>query len=202
MMMSEFTERTGIEPTMEEYSVIEEMYYGFDGDKNAFCKDFMAKGRMIEALRRLNDQTAESFFKANEHRRDAEERVAELEARVKKLEARLDKELEWQPYEDPHNVAQAEYEQLAGAGGTRELTDEEAADMIANEFGFDRSKIVIVHEVVRQEINRHHQCRRAGALPRKALFNAWDWNYIAFNIKGNATMGYEMHNGGLQMYRG
>lgn len=38
MMMNEFVERTGFEPTMEEYREIEEAYYNFDGDKNAFCK--------------------------------------------------------------------------------------------------------------------------------------------------------------------
>lgn len=38
MMMNEFIERTGIEPTAEEYNEIEEAYYKFDGDKDAFCK--------------------------------------------------------------------------------------------------------------------------------------------------------------------
>lgn len=38
MMMSEFTERTGFEPTAEEYAEIEEAYYSFDGDKDAFCR--------------------------------------------------------------------------------------------------------------------------------------------------------------------
>lgn len=55
-------------------------------------------------------------------------------------------------------------------------------------------------EVVKMEINRHHQCRKIGMIPRKALFNVWDWNYIVFNIAGNTTMGYEMHDGELQMY--
>ena len=35
MMMNEFIERTGIEPTAEEYNEIEEAYYKFDGDKDA-----------------------------------------------------------------------------------------------------------------------------------------------------------------------
>ena len=84
----------------------------------------------------------------------------------------------------------------------RELSDEEAADLIAKEFGFHRSKITIVHEVRKQEINRHRQLRSVGMIPRKALFDVWDWNYICFNVRGNATMGYEMHNGELQMYWG
>lgn len=36
-----FTERTGFEPMAEEYAEIEEAYYGFDGDKNAFCKHWL-----------------------------------------------------------------------------------------------------------------------------------------------------------------
>lgn len=202
MMTSEFTERTGIEPTLSEYEVIEEMYYEFDGDKNAFCKDFIKNNRMVEALRRLNDKTEKAFFKANKNRRDAEEKVADLEDEVLRLKAQLEKEQEWKPYEDEHNVKQTEYEKLAAASDTRELSDDEAADMIANEFGFDRAKIKIVHEVAKHEINRHNQTRRVGMIPRKALFNAWDWNYIVFNVKGNVTMGYEMHNGELRMYWG
>ena len=53
MMMSEFTERTGIEPTVEEYGMIEEMYYEFDGDKDAFCRDFVKKNRMLEVQREI-----------------------------------------------------------------------------------------------------------------------------------------------------
>ena len=44
MMMSEFIERTGFEPTAKEYAKIEEAYYDFDGDKDAFCKAFVKDG--------------------------------------------------------------------------------------------------------------------------------------------------------------
>ena len=202
MMMSEFIERTGFEPTAEEYNEIEEAYYKFDGDKDAFCINWKhsvgvkgiceARGEKIAKLRSTMMETEKHL-------------MAEIKDRDKKiadLEAKLDRELEWQPYESEQNVRQADYEKLASAGDTKELTDEEAADMIASEFGFDRSKIVIVHEVVKEEINRHRQCRRVGTIPRKALFNAWDWNYIVFNIRGNCTMGYEMYNGQLRMYWG
>lgn len=200
MMMNEFTERTGIEPTAAEYNVIEEMYYEFDGDKNAFCKDFVKKNRMVEALRRLIAEKKETITNLVEGCCRANEKAAEMEAKLKDLEAKLEREQEWQPHECEHNVKQADYERLAEAGGTRELSDDEAADMIASEFGFNKSKIVIVHEVVKEEINRHRQCRRVGTIPRKALFNAWDWNYIVFNICGNVMMGYEMYNGELRQY--
>lgn len=38
MMMSEFIDRTGFEPTAKEYAKIEEAYYDFDGDKDAFAR--------------------------------------------------------------------------------------------------------------------------------------------------------------------
>ncbi len=41
MMISEFIDRTGFEPTAKEYAKIEEAYYNFDGDKDAFCKAFV-----------------------------------------------------------------------------------------------------------------------------------------------------------------
>lgn len=44
MMMKEFTERTGVTPTFQEYRDIEADYYAFDGDKDAFCKAWVAAG--------------------------------------------------------------------------------------------------------------------------------------------------------------
>ena len=202
MMMSEFIERTGIEPTAEEYGMIEEMYYEYEGDKNAFCKDFVKKNRMVEALRRLIAEKRDTIVNLTEGCCRANTKAAEMEAKVKDLETKLEREQEWKPYEDEHNVRQADYERLDADSSRRELTDDEAADMIAQEFGFDRSKIRIVHEVAKLEISRHRRTRKVGAYERKALFDAWDWNYICFNVKGNTTMGYEMHNGQLQMYWG
>ena len=49
MMISEFIERTGFEPTADEYVKIEEAYYNFDGDKDAFCKAF-AKGNGVSRI--------------------------------------------------------------------------------------------------------------------------------------------------------
>ena len=38
MLVSEFIDRTGYQPTAEEYAEIEQAYYVFDGDKDAFCR--------------------------------------------------------------------------------------------------------------------------------------------------------------------
>lgn len=45
MTLSEFIERTGgFVPTDEEYSKIQDAYYKFDGDKDAFCRTWLANG--------------------------------------------------------------------------------------------------------------------------------------------------------------
>lgn len=194
MMIQEFEKLTGLTVTPVEYDTIEQMYYEFDGDKQAFCKKFMKDNGIIEVLRLIAAGLEAEKFEALSNLQIANEKIA-------RLEANLDRELEWRPYEDTHNVSQNDYDTLANDRDTQELTDEEAADIIAREFGFDRSKIVIIHEVLTYEINRHRQLRKTGTTPRKALFNAWDWNYIVFNIKGNVTMGWEMHDGELQQYR-
>ena len=38
MLVSEFIDRTGYQPSAEEYAEIEQAYYVFDGDKDAFCR--------------------------------------------------------------------------------------------------------------------------------------------------------------------
>lgn len=38
MLRSEFIERTKYEPDFDEYEIIEEAYYEFDGNKDEFCK--------------------------------------------------------------------------------------------------------------------------------------------------------------------
>ena len=199
MMIHEFTDLTGFEPSLDEYAEIEEQYYAFDGDKKAFCKSFVQNG----GVQKVYDKRLETIERLRSEQMEVEKNlmqtIKEKDAMIARLEADLEKEQEWQPFEDEHNVSQAEYEKLEKAGA-RELSDEEAADMIAEEFGFDRSKIRIVHEVKKWEINRHRRCRAVGMIPRKALFEAWDWNYIVFNVIGSVARGYAMHNGERQQY--
>ena len=204
MMREEFEKLTGFYPTTELYKAIEDAYNEFPGDKNAFCDAYVSnKDGLAERIARNVDWTqipAEKLLaRAKE---EAAGEVKKLTAEIERLKKQLEREEEWKPYEDEHNVSQSNYEAIASTSSARELTDDEAADMIAKEFGFDRTKITIVHEVRQQEINRHRKIRNVGTFHRKALFDVWDWNYICFNVHGNSTMGYEMYNGELQMYWG
>ena len=113
MMLSEFVERTGFEPMPAEYAKIEEAYCGFNGDKDAFCKAFVAgdgekkiyQARAAE-IDRLNGKILDmdkTFQQSN----------TEYERRLAALQAELDRELEWKPYEFTKNISQAEYAELA-----------------------------------------------------------------------------------------
>ena len=89
MMMSEFIERTGFEPTAKEYAKIEEAYYDFDGDKDAFCKAFvkdggarkLCKARAAE-IDRLNSLLLESERQYKKDMADREKRIDELTAEL------------------------------------------------------------------------------------------------------------------------
>ena len=111
MMMSEFIERTGFQPLPFEYAKIEEAYYNFDGDKDAFCRAFVkadGEKKVYQAraaeIDRLNGKILE-MDRAS--KRDSEV----YEKRIADLQAQLDKELEWKPSEGTGtNMTQADYE--------------------------------------------------------------------------------------------
>lgn len=194
MMKSEFTKLTGIEPTEQEYKAIEAMYYDFDGDKKAFCKWFIENDGMTAALREIVKEQAAAIEKVTDQLHEADDTVRKLAEQNDWLATQLQKEQEWEPYELPQSYKQADYDKLNNCSGRKELTDRKAADVIADEFGFDRSKIVIKHSAPRYEKNRHGELRGLISTERKALFDAWDWNYIRFSV---CNVTYEMQNGEL-----
>ena len=134
MMMSEFIDRTGFEPTAKEYAKIEEAYYDFDGDKDAFCKAFVKDG----GARKLCKARAAEIDRLNsllmESERQYKKDVADREKRIDELTAELDRELEWKPSDGAGtNMRQSDYAHLADCGKT--MTDEEAKAFIADECG-------------------------------------------------------------------
>ena len=198
MMIQEFEELTGLHPTMMEYAVIEDLYYDFDGDKREFCKKFAAQDEpLLNVARMVASETKSELDKA---KKEAAKEKADLEAKVKRLEAELEREQEWKPYEDKHNCSDEKYDQLARTGAADELTDDEAADMIAKEFGFVRESISIIRWAPVYEINRHSRLRQVGQKVRRPRFAAWDWNYIRFNVTANVARAYEMVDGELKPF--
>lgn len=134
MMMSEFIDRTGFEPTAKEYAKIKEAYYNFDGDKDAFCKAFVKDG----GARKLCKARAAEIDRLNslllESERQYKKDMADCEKRIDELTAELDRELEWKPSDGAGtNMRQSDYAHLADCGKT--MTDEEAKAFIADECG-------------------------------------------------------------------
>ena len=196
MMMSEFIDRTGFEPTASEYERIEKAYYDFDGDKDAFCKAFVkdsgekkiCKARAAE-IQRLKSQMIEL---EKQFKKD----VADREKRIDELTAELDKELEWKPSDSTGaNMEQKSYEELAKYG--KVMTDDEAKAFIADECGFDPEKIRIQHEVNTYEVNKYRRLRKSGTFDRAPVYEATDWNYVRFDC---ACFMYELVNGELRFY--
>ena len=207
MMVSEFTERTGFQPTAAEFTKIEGAYYDFNGDKEEFCRAFVAQGgekKVYEArateIERLKGQIVEleKVFKA-----DGEKQ----EKRIADLQAQLDKELEWRPSEvTGTNMSQERYEKLLANctghnGDPHVMSEAEARQLVAEEFGFDPERIEIVTTVHTYDVNKYHQLRKAAAYTRQPLYDATDYNYVRFNVRCAATTyTYEMVNGELETY--
>ena len=147
------------------------------------------KDRLETAREEANrsDETAKTLYNENES----------LKKQVARLEAQLEKELEWKPYEEKMNVSKTGYENLAMQDDTRQLSEEEAKQMIHRLFGFETGKIEIVTSVPVHEINRHRQLRVARHEERRPLYNATDWNYIRFDCCG---MSYEFYNDNLRFF--
>ena len=196
MMIEEFEKRTGFYPTLVQYEAIERAYMDFDGDKDAFCKAYKknADGMAERIQREVNMAT----FKAQR------DQVAELSRRdieIERLKKELEREQEWKPYEDTHNITQEQYTGLAESvpgGAAHYMTDAEALDWVCSEFGFDRSKVMILHEIDEYEINRNHQLRRTGKkIDRRPVYCATDYHYIRFNVGRNW---WECWNGQLRPF--
>lgn len=196
MMISEFIERTGFEPTADEYRQIEEAYYNFDGDKDAFCKAFVENAGEKKIYRHRADYIADLESQLVDSEKAHKAEIAKLQAEIANIRCELDRELEWKPAADTGtNMSQHDYEHLASSG--RQMTDDEAKTLIADECGFSPEKIRILHEVSTYEVNKHHQLRKADSFDRKPVYESTDWNYVRFDC---AYFMYELVNGELRFY--
>ena len=196
MIMSEFIDRTGFEPTAGEYAKIEEAYYEFDGDKDAFCKAFVKDGGEQKICKARADEIARLRSQMLETEKQFKNDVADRDRLIDQLTAELDRELEWKHSTGTGtNMEQRRYEELASAGRT--MTDEEAKAFIADECGFAPERIHILHEVSTYEVNKHHRLRKSGTFDRAPVYEATDWNYVRFDC---ACFMYELVNGELRFY--
>ena len=200
MNMKEFIERTGFYPTYEHYKFIEKAYTDFDGDKDAFCKAYRTNENGLAAkIARETECYIENQTELGMHEHDAmEERLNAQQKEIEKLKAQLDAELEWTPDKNAGTqMKQRDYVELRENGFTKVMTDEEAADYIAEELGFNVKRVKIIHTVETFEVNKHRRMRVAETYEREPLYSSTDWNYVRFNVNG---IEYEYIDGQLEMY--
>lgn len=196
MMITEFIARTGFEPTADEYERIEDAYYNFDGNKDAFCKAFVENGGELKIYKERADEISRLRSQMLEAEKQFKKDVADRDRLIDQLTAELDRELEWKPSTSTGtNMEQIRYEELSSAGHT--MTDEEAKAFIADECGFAPERIHILHEVSTYEVNKHHRLRKSGTFDRTPVYESTDWNYVRFDC---ASFMYELVNGELQFY--
>ena len=196
MMMSEFIERTGFEPTASEYAKIEKAYYDFNGNKDEFCKAFVKNGGEKKIYKARAEEIAQLKSQLVEMEKQHKAEMEACEKQIAELNADLDRELEWKPCDGSGtNMTQERYEHLANCG--KVMTDEEAAAFIADECGFALEKIHILHEVNTYDVNKHHRLRVAGTFNRAPVYESSDWNYVRFDC---AYFMYELVNGELRFY--
>lgn len=200
MNIKEFTERTGFYPTYEHYKFIEKSYMDFDGDKDAFCKAYKAnENGLAEKIAREVERFIEEQTELGMHEHDAmEERLNAQQKEIEKLKAQLDAELEWTPCKSAGTqMAQRDYVKLREDSFTKTMTDEEAANFIAEELGFNAERVRIIRKAETYEVNKHRRMRVAETYEREPLYESTDWNYVRFDVYG---MAYEYVNGQLVMY--
>lgn len=190
MMREEFEIRTGIHPTAQLYNMIEQHYYKFDGDKDAFCEAYKNDADGLASKIQI-----EADLAANRREQELKDNIDQKLIQIKRLQEQLEREQEWRPYEDGDNVRQADYDRLRASG--REWDEDEAKAWISDDFGFDPERIEILRSVPVYEINRHRQLRRTGEAERLPLYEASDWNYVRFNC---GLMSYELSNGQLRLF--
>lgn len=165
MMITEFISLTGFEVTEEEYSIIENSYYDFDGNKIEFCKDWVKNGG-IQRVAHARDRARVS---------ELEIQLAEAQKEIDSLKEQL---LDWQPCDCGTNLSQEKYKELEGSCATEVLTVDKAKELLYNEFGFAANKITIIDNVSTYEVNKHRQIRVADTYERKPLYMSTDYNYI------------------------
>ena len=202
MNIKEFTERTGFYPTYEHYKFIEKSYMDFDGDKDAFCKAYKAnENGLAERIARAADRDFEKKAEAGKKAyARMEERIARQAYIINDLQSQLDAELEWTPCKDAGTrMTQRDYVKLREDRFTKTMTDEEAANFIAEELGFKAERVKIIRKAETYEVNKHRRMRVAETYEREPLYESTDWNYVRFDVYG---MTYEYVNGQLMMYRG
>lgn len=147
------------------------------------------------SLSAANQRTDRALEEAKEER----QRRMNAERLVGTLQKELDDLYNWRPYEFPENAKESWYNELLSCSNTKQLTDEQAIELLHREAGFDPEMIHICHSAPKYLLSDLGGVGRVkiteGRYRRTPLYNASDWNYIRFCCAG---FQYELRNGELK----
>lgn len=132
-----------------------------------------------------------------------------LKETVEKLNSQLEVEQEWKPTKKiGTHYSQEDYLKLMRCCEKAKETnspfhsEKEAKEKLSSMFGFDSTRIVLIHEVSRYEINRHNNSRRVETYHRDAMWASHVYNYARFNVMCDfAYTEWEMIDGNLREYK-
>ena len=116
MMMSEFIERTGYEPSYEEYHYIEESYYDFPGNKDEFCKQWKKDQKDGHWQRELNLMKMMDQMKSR-----YEEKLKEQEDNLKFYRRQMDLLREARAQRDEAQNKLARIQRILNSEGVKEI---------------------------------------------------------------------------------
>jgi hypothetical protein len=99
------------------------------------------------------------------------------------------------------NMSVADYGELKDAAkhdSSSTLSDAEAALLVSREFGFEATRIKILHEAEINQTEPGSIYLKIKKVPRVPLKVSTDWNYVRFNVHtAPSEWFYEMVNGNL-----
>lgn len=125
----------------------------------------------LEIARKERDKAiSESKFYMEEHNKVQTE-LYRTRAELEKVNAELNKELDWKDCDGMGTqMSENRYAELLKSG--KVMTDEEAIDLIASEFGFAPEKITIIPTVKTYEVNKYGRTRVKETFERKPVYDA------------------------------
>ena len=190
MLREEFTKLTGFYPSSLLYKAIEKAYMDSDSDKYVFCSAY--KDNQDGLAEKIQMEADKARWHMEQVWKDKE---ADAEKRIKYLKYALEREQEWKD-SDTNLSSLHMYEDLRKDRFTKTLSEDEAAALVCDTWGFDRDRVRIQTELPVFQVNRHRELRIKEMVPVAPLYNATDWNYVRFSC---GPLTYEMVNGDLQM---
>jgi hypothetical protein len=190
MMKQEFDKLVELTTSPECYERIEWVYMNCPFFSNA-----NGKAEIAEFYKKYDMNGIERLYRETLEIEKMKQENEKLKERVKSLRTPTGTNMKQADYEKLEKAAKAE---VGHTDTNTLLTDEEAKVLVNDEFGFEASRIVILHEAEIDDSEPDSRYVKIKKIPRIPLYESTDWNYVRFNVRGCAgEWYYEMINGGL-----